>query len=276
MAAPDLYNPSDYIVALKRSACGYLYRMFPRRTCFERASALEQMVNGREHIYPTMNVKELMVLNEAYSIIQKFNRGDLSDEDVSFLQQSLKEAADTMFCKEHKEEIWLHKQSAFKTQRRSDIAARVGHRWEDEKKRLNLERKRFMARRWYANNRERENAKRRQRHREKRNAQQQAIINARRSERRRRQRERELAQLAGQRSCCPSKSLGAEAPPLNGFPMWLTKCNTCQRLELCYVGFNSENVPGIFFRGVWFKEINPEEGNGVTMKDEKIDLNRIF
>lgn len=276
MAVPDSYKPSDYILTLKRSACGYLYRMFPKRTFHQRAVALEQMVNGREHIFPTMNFKELMVVNDTYSIITQFNRGDLSDDDVMFLQQSVKEATDTMFFKEHKEEIWLHKQNAFKTQQYIEKSVRVAYQQQEEKKRLEAERKRFLQRRWYASNRERENAKRRQRHREKRDAQREAIKNARRSERRRRQRERERAQMAGQLACCPNKALGAEAPPVNGFSMWLTKCNTCQRMESCYVGFNSINQPGIYFRGIWFKEINPEEGSGVTMAEEKIDLHRIF
>ena len=110
----------------------------------------------------------------------------------------------------------------------------------EEKERLRRERQHYVARTWYQVNREGEARKRKERR---------------------------------QRTCCPSKKLGREVAPQDGFvTLWITKCKECGRQTQGKFGANKQGRVAVFFRGRWFKEIDPNRGTAKTFQGQDISL----
>lgn len=111
-------------------------------------------------------------------------------------------------------------------------------------KELQLERKKYTYRRWYAANRETELVKIRER-RAKRN---------------------------GETVCCSSFQLGSKPTPKEGYTMWVCYCRTCCLTQYGTLGVDPQGRSGIHFRGLWFSFIYPEFGAGVTHTGQVISL----
>ena len=141
---------------------------------------------------------------------------------------------------------WMQKMSEAAQSRRAYRYHMLLATTEWEKNRLRQERRRYTARRWYLANRESEIAKARVRDQE------------------RRQRQR--------KKCCPRQMLGRELGPDRGVKLWVTHCKTCHHIEYCEFGMDPQERVGVYFRGKWFKEINPDSGTGTTFSDEIILL----
>ena len=120
---------------------------------------------------------------------------------------------------------------------------------EKEKTRLRWERKNYVARRWYNEHKQEQRAKRRMSYRLKRNP---------------------------GKTCCPVKMLGTDPAPAQAVTLWLTKCRTCHRIKYCHLGCDQEQRQGVYFRGRWFIDINPEPGTGTTFSEEIISLTRVY
>lgn len=76
-----------------------------------------------------------------------------------------------------------------------------------------------------------------------------------------------------QKTCCPNKLLGADPGTEQGVKVWVTKCKICHRKEYGQFGFDqNKKREGLYFRGLWFSEIDPETGTGITFDKECIDL----
>lgn len=137
----------------------------------------------------------------------------------------------------------------------ADVRSRRTFRWqmahattEAEKERLRLERKRFIARKWYYNNQAREQAKTRQRN-------------------------RRIRDIKG---CCPFMMLGHQSAPKRSVRLWITQCPTCKRKEYGDLGCNEKGRLGTYFRGEWFDHIDPETGTGTTFAGKLISLTSIY
>ena len=113
----------------------------------------------------------------------------------------------------------------------------------EEKERLRCERQNYVARTWYQVGREGEARKRKERRHN------------------------------NQRTCCPSKQLGKQRGPMKkAVTLWLTKCNVCHRMAYCKLRFDACERPGVFFRGMWFQDIDTEQGTATTFQGQEISL----
>ena len=113
----------------------------------------------------------------------------------------------------------------------------------EEKGKLRRERKNLVARSWYRAHRKQEAEKR---------------------------------QEQRQRTCCPSKKLGREVAPQDGFvTFWITKCKECGRRTHGKFGANKQGRVGVFFRGRWFKEIDPNRETALTFQGQEISLTAV-
>ena len=111
-------------------------------------------------------------------------------------------------------------------------------------KELQLERKKYTYRRWYAANRETELVKIRER----------------------------KAKRKGETVCCSSFQLGGKPIPKEGYTMWVCYCHTCHLTQYGTLGVDPQGRPGIHFRGLWFSFIYPEFGAGVTHTGQVISI----
>ena len=89
------------------------------------------------------------------------------------------------------------------------------------------------------------------------------------------QKERAKRQVLPGKSCCPVKLLGCQPGPEKGVKMWLTKCRICKRIEYGQLGIDKNQREGFYFRGLWFKDIDPEKGAGTTFEDHIISLTQV-
>ena len=132
---------------------------------------------------------------------------------------------------------------------------------DQEKERLHRERKRYVERRWYHNNREYVCAKKREAFRQRRTN---AGV------------EKPVTPGTPNKPCCPVKPLGTEPGPEQvAVQLWFTKCKTCHRLEYGWFGVDPDGREGMYFRGRWFKELNTETGTGKTFAGHTMSLTRM-
>ena len=130
---------------------------------------------------------------------------------------------------------------------------------EQEKARLHRERKRYVERQWYHRHREYVCAKKRVAFRKQR---EDACVE-----------KRAARDTANNKPCCPVKRLGTEPGPEQlAVKLWFTKCKTCHRLEYGWFGYDQYRREGVYFRGRWFKDIDPETGTGRTMSGDTMSL----
>ena len=91
-----------------------------------------------------------------------------------------------------------------------------------------------------------------------------------------RKQEAEKHQERRQRTCCPSKKLGREVAPQDRFvTLWITTCKECGRRTQGKFGANKQGRVGVFFRGQWFKEIDPSRGTATTFQGQDISLTAV-
>ena len=132
---------------------------------------------------------------------------------------------------------------------------------DQEKERLHRERKRYVERRWYHNNRDYVCAKKREAFRQRRKD---AGV------------ETSVARGTTNKPCCPIKPLGTElGPAQTTFKLWFTRCKRCHRLEYGWFGVDQYRREGMYFRGRWFKDIDPETGTGKTFEGHIMSLTRM-
>lgn len=228
------YN--KYVEAIREAACSYITRNFLVTESID--SKMRDGVTPAEH----------RVVKGALNLIRQ--REDvLSIASQQYLTTEVYKTRDAEMVRRDIQRGWL-------TKKEEAVKSRRTYRWqvalastEKEKARLRRERRQYIARRWYSNNKSTELAKCRVRNRLKRDP---------------------------KKACCPYLMLGAEQRPIRGVRMWITKCGVCERLEYGEFGFDKQLREGLHFRGLWFKDIDPDTGMGTTMDDNIISLTRIY
>ena len=133
---------------------------------------------------------------------------------------------------------------------------------ETDKAHLHRERKRYVERQWYHRHRDKVCAKKRAAFRKRR---EDACV------------EKPVTRgTATNKPCCPVHRLGTEPGPEQvAFKLWFTKCKKCHRLEYGWFGYDQDRRVGVYFRGRWFKDIDPEKGTGRTLTGDIMSLTRM-
>lgn len=191
-------------------------------------------------------VEEQQVLNRAFQLINAYGK------EISVTTYS--EVVKRLILSYETQVALRNTQRRVREYKSNEVRSRRRYHWqmtlaktEAEKNRLRLERKRYIARRWYYNNQSRERAKSRRRNRSRR-----------------------------EKGCCPFTMLGIKPTPKRSVKLWITQCKTCHRKEYGDIGCNEEGRVGTYFRGEWFDYIDPQTGTGTTFSGEVISLTRIY